>query len=110
MSNNNEASLPQSYHWNRAQSRLSLIGAGAFFAMAGAAYVIGGANVADVNEICAPENTACIEYVEGKNFQDKIILSGLFLVVAGVGLSISSQQLKRAEEIKEKHTAPGNNL
>lgn len=107
MSKTNEEILPQSYYWNKAQSRLSFIAGGAFCAMACAAYVLGGSNQPDADELCAPENVACHEYVETQSFNSKAFLSGLFVLAGGVGFARSSRFYENAEKIKDNIQAPG---
>lgn len=96
--------LPEVYYEYRKRSFLAAGLAVAFAGVAGWAYVNAGENRQDPSELCTHENTACYQYVEEKNEQEKFLLSGLVLVIgSGMALSRASSLYHRAENIREKH-------
>ncbi len=106
-SQNDDKALPLSYHWNRSQSNLALVGAFMFAGLAGLAYVAGDSHKVDIDALCAPENMACHDYVEAKMEQERLAVPLLVLIIGGgMGLSRASHFYRRAEEIRQQHEGP----
>lgn len=101
--------LPQSYHWNKAQANIALFGGGGLTAVfTTLAFMHGGANKVEAHEVCAPENTACYEYVQAQEENNRLLLGISVLGVFGIGTVLTAANYsRRAEEIKIDHEGPG---